>query len=63
MTADQEIQHLRSENERLRDLMNRRPAYNAGLVANYVHWSALVYASDQASLEMQFVRDGAIPRH
>ncbi len=43
--------------------MVRRPAMNVGLIANYVEWSALVYASDQASLEMRFVQDGTIPTH
>lgn len=44
-----EIEHLRSENARLQDLLDRRPAMNEGLPEAYVLWSTLVYRSDALS--------------
>jgi hypothetical protein len=41
-----EIEYLRSEYERLQDLMDRRPAINAGIVEAYIKWTALCYQSD-----------------
>lgn len=43
-----EVEHLRSENARLQDLLDRRPAMNEGLVDAYALWSTLVYRSDAA---------------
>ena len=44
-----ELEHLRSENERMSDLLNRRPALNAGLVDAYTRWTRLCYISDMAA--------------
>lgn len=49
-----EIEHLRSENARLQDLLDRRPAINAGLVETYVAWTRLVYMSDAAVAGREF---------
>lgn len=49
MDKDQLIAHLRSENERMRDLLDRRPALNAGLVEAYMAWTRLCYLSDMAA--------------
>lgn len=43
-----EIDILRSDNERMRDLLNRRPALNAGLYEAYITWNRLCYISDMA---------------
>jgi hypothetical protein len=42
----QEIQELRDEVARLQDLLDRRPAMNAGLLEAYAAWTTEVYASD-----------------
>jgi hypothetical protein len=49
MSEAEELKHLRSENERMRDLLDRRPALNAGLVEAYVRWTELCYVSDMAA--------------
>lgn len=41
-----EIEILRADNERMRDLLDRRPALNAGLYESYVAWTRLCYISD-----------------
>lgn len=43
-----EIEWLRSENARLQDLLDRRPALNDGLAEAYFEWTRLCYASDMA---------------
>jgi hypothetical protein len=40
---------LTEENERMRTLLDHRPALNAGLVEAYMTWTAQVYASDHAA--------------
>lgn len=35
-----------AERDRLRELLNRRPALNAGTLEAYAAWTAEVYASD-----------------
>ena len=47
--TERQAQVLRSEVERLQDLLDRRPAINAGLVESYIEWTRLVYASDIAA--------------
>ncbi|MES2973399.1 MAG: hypothetical protein V4757_07310 [Pseudomonadota bacterium] len=42
------IERLQHDNARMRDLLDRRPAMNTGLVEAFVKWTALVYASDIA---------------
>lgn len=42
------VEILRSDNERMRDLLDRRPAVNAGLASAYTVWNGLVYTSDRA---------------
>lgn len=44
-----ELEYYRSEAARLQDLMDRRPAINAGLVEAYIRWTALCYQSDSVS--------------
>lgn len=39
---------LRAENERLRSLLDNRPAINAGIVEAYIKWTNQVYASGLA---------------
>lgn len=41
-----ELEYLRSEYQRMRDLLDRRPALNEGLFEAYEEWTAEVYASD-----------------
>lgn len=41
-----ELDILRSDNERMRDLLDRRPGLNAGLYEAYVQWNSLCYTSD-----------------
>jgi hypothetical protein len=41
-----EVQELQQELKRLRDLLDRRPALNSGLVEAYVKWTTEVYSSD-----------------
>lgn len=43
-----EIETLRAEVERLRALIDSRPALNAGLFETYMIWTALCYVKDQA---------------
>ena len=43
-----ELKTKASECERMRDLLDRRPAINVGLVDAYVKWTRLVYVSDMA---------------
>jgi hypothetical protein len=40
---------LTEENERMRTLLDHRPAVNAGLVEAYMTWTAQVYVSDHAA--------------
>lgn len=49
MSEDELIKRLRSENERMQDLLDRRPAMNAGLVEAYAAWTRLCYLSDMAA--------------
>jgi len=42
------IVELEVEINRLQDLLDRRPAMNAGLQESYARWTAEVYASDIA---------------
>lgn len=44
-----EVEILRSENARLRGLLDRRPAINQGLVEDYIRWTTLCYESDAAA--------------
>lgn len=37
---------LLNDNARMRDLLDRRPAVNAGLIESYLRWTQLVYQSD-----------------
>lgn len=46
---EKELQQLRSENERMRDLLDRRPALNMGLIAAYERWTRLCYISDMSA--------------
>ena len=46
--AEQEILELQMEVQRLQDLLDRRPAMNAGLLEAYAKWTAEVYGSDIA---------------
>jgi hypothetical protein len=39
-----------AECRRLRDLLDRRPAMNAGLLEAYAQWTSEVYASDMGML-------------
>lgn len=49
MTTEQLMKQLRSENERMRDLLDRRPAINAGLLETYIRWTRLCYLSDMTA--------------
>ena len=40
-----ELRRLHAENERLRDLIMRRPALNVGILHAYVKWNAECYAA------------------
>ena len=52
MTQDQYMAKLVSENERMKDLLVRRPAVNSGLIEAYIQWNVLVYISDRTANEM-----------
>jgi len=42
-------EELRAEVDRLRHLLDTRPALNSGLTEAYTQWTQLVYASDMAA--------------
>lgn len=64
MNRDQQLETLRSdyvslvnEYKRLRDLLDCRPAMNAGLTEAYAKWTAAVYMSDFVGGD-----DGQVPQ-